>query len=151
MDIPDVDLVIVYGVPKNMSEMYQVMKRNIYFRRTSLYNCVRIIVQLFGRVGRSGGLSRAHLFYSKRKKKVAVEIKDFCDNKENCLRRGILRAIGDTAAVDSSSAPCCSNCPPSRLSLPSKLEIIESTPPVVPVSNKRSAHWKTNKKQLMKC
>ena len=24
MDIPDVDLVIVYGVPKNMSEMYQV-------------------------------------------------------------------------------------------------------------------------------
>ena len=24
MDIPNVDLVIVYGVPKNMSEMYQV-------------------------------------------------------------------------------------------------------------------------------
>ena len=95
-------------------------------------------------MGRSGGLPRAHLFYSKRKKKVAVEIKDFCD-EENCLRRGILRAIGDTAAVDSSSAPCCSNCPLSRLSLPSKLEIIESTPPVVPVSNKRSAHWKTNK------
>ena len=26
MDIPDVDLVIVYGVSKNMSEMYQVIK-----------------------------------------------------------------------------------------------------------------------------
>ena len=104
-----------------------------------------VIVQLFGRAGRSGGLSRAHLFYSKQKKKVAVEIKDFCDNKENCLRRGILRAIGDTAAIDSSSTPCCSNCPPSRLSLPSKLEIIESTPHVVPVSKKRSAYWRINK------
>lgn len=73
------------------------------------------------------------------------EIKDFCDNKENCLRRGILKAIGDTAPIDSSSTPCCSNCPPSHLSLPSKLEIIESAPAVVQTSNKRSAHWKTNK------
>lgn len=29
MDISDVDLVIVYGVPKNMSEMYQVIKHTL--------------------------------------------------------------------------------------------------------------------------
>ena len=75
---------------------------------------------------------------------MAKEVKDFCD-KENCLRRGILKAIGDTAPIDSSSTPCCSNCPPSRLSLPSKLEVIEYAPAVVETSNKRSAHWKTNK------
>ena len=56
-----------------------------------------------------------------------------------------MRAKGDIAAIDSSSTPCCSNCPTSRLSLPSKLEIIESTPHVVLVSKKRSAHWRTNK------
>ena len=74
-----------------------------------------------------------------------AEIKDFCDNKENCLRRSILKAIGDTAPLGSFSTPCCSNCPPSPLSLPSKLEIIECSPAVAPSSNKRSAHWKTNK------
>ena len=42
MDIPDVDLVIVYGVPKNMSEMYQVIKRTSHY---SLIMCV--IIQLF--------------------------------------------------------------------------------------------------------
>ena len=109
----------------------------------SIIMCV--IIQLFGRAGRSGGLSRAHLFYSKQKKKVDAEIKDFCDNKENCLRRSILKAIGDTAPLGSFSTPCCSNCPPSPLSLPSKLEIIECSPAVAPSSNKRSAHWKTNK------
>lgn len=140
MNIPDVDLVMVYGVPKNMSEMYQVIKRT----SSLLYNYVCVIVQLFGRAGRSGGLLRAHLFYSKQKKKLDVEIKDFCYNKENCPRRSILKAIGDKAPVDSFSTLCCSNCSSSRLSLPSKLAICESTP-VIPNSNKRSAHWKTDK------
>ena len=39
MDIPDVDLVIVYGVPKNMSEMYQVIKHiSRYSLIMSLYS-----------------------------------------------------------------------------------------------------------------
>ena len=40
MDIPDVDLVIVYGVPNSTSEMYQVIMQE-YCRNTSLLdNCV---------------------------------------------------------------------------------------------------------------
>ena len=38
MNIPDVDLVIVYGVPKNMSEMYQVFKHSTC--SSLLYNYV---------------------------------------------------------------------------------------------------------------
>ena len=103
-----------------------------------------VIIQLFGRAGRSGGMSRAHLFYSKQKKKMDMRIKDFCEQKENCLRTSLLKAIGDTVPIDSSSTPCCSNCPPSCTTLPSKLAIIESTPVIDTNTKKRSAHWKTD-------
>ena len=103
-------------------------------------------MQLFGRAGRNGAQSRAHLFYSKQKKKVDAEIKDFCSNKENCLRRSLLKAIGDihVVSVETSANPCCGNCPPSSLTLPSKVNLIESVP-IHTKSKKRSAHWKTNK------
>ena len=139
MDVPDVDLVIVYGIPKNMSQLYQVIKSIIDL--ITLYYVVCVLVQLFGRAGRGGGTSRAHLFYSSQQKNVDKEIGEYCKNTQNCLRKSLLKAIGDTAPIESSSTACCSNCPPSQFSLPPKLGIIESNSLVLS-KKKRRAHWK---------
>lgn len=75
---------------------------------TSTITCIMCdIVQLFGRAGRDGGLSRPHLSEKESGYMfVYIEIKDLCDKKENCLRKRILKAIGATAPVDSSSSLC---------------------------------------------
>ena len=43
-------------------------------------------------------MSRAHLFYSKLKKKMDMRIKDICV-KEDCLRTSLLKAIRDTVPI----------------------------------------------------
>ena len=43
MDVPDVTVVVVYGVPKNMSQLYQVI---IVFK-ASLYRILSICKQLW--------------------------------------------------------------------------------------------------------
>lgn len=50
MDIPDVDLVIVYGVPNNMSEMYQVIKHTVETLRCSIIDNVLLYSYLDERV-----------------------------------------------------------------------------------------------------
>ena len=44
---------------------------------------------LFGRAGRGGCESRAHLFYSTKQKNINTEVKKFCDGKENCFRQSL--------------------------------------------------------------
>ena len=41
---------------------------------------------------------------------VDPEIKAFCDNKENCLRRTILRSIGDSSPITATIIGCCRHC-----------------------------------------
>lgn len=50
MDIPDVDLVIVYGVPRNLSEMYQVIKHTLDVLH-SIIECVSSYSYLDEQVG----------------------------------------------------------------------------------------------------
>ena len=62
-----------------------------------------------GRAGRGGAASRAHLFYSARRKKVNPVVKDYCTQKENCRRLFMLKALGSTERVVNSLA-CCDVC-----------------------------------------
>ena len=73
-------------------------------------------------------------------KNVDIEIKQWYESKENCLRRTILRAIGDSSPVEHASIMCCSHCNEPESVYPPKLSIIESIS--VPLSKKkRSAVW----------
>ena len=67
------------------------------------------------------------MFYSTQQKNVDTEIKQWYENKENCLRRTILRAIGDSSPVEHASLMCCSHCEDSVSVCPPKLSIIDSS------------------------
>ena len=100
---------------------------------------------MFGRAGRGGNSARAHLFFSTKQKLVDKDVREFCQSKENCLRASILRLIGNTVAVETSS-PCCSNCSSSSgVVVPQKLQVIEAKPTADPKRKKRKAYWSTSK------
>ena len=65
MDLPDIQFVVVYGVPKSMSNLTIVC-----VQKTILFH-----TQLFGRAGRGGCISWAHLLYNSRQKNVNEDIK----------------------------------------------------------------------------
>ena len=65
---------------------------------------------MFGRAGRNGCSSRAHLFYSTRQKSVNAEVKTFACSKENCLREQLISAIGSREPLCSGRQKCCSTC-----------------------------------------
>ena len=102
-------------------------------------------LQLFGRAGRGGHSARAHLFFSTKQKLVDKDVREYCQSKENCLRASILRLIGNTVAVETSSA-CCSNCSSSSgVVMPQKLQVIEAKPTADPQRKKRKAYWSMSK------
>ena len=76
MDIPDIDLVIVYGVPSNILQLHQ-----LYFvYNFEIVQCevTNYFLQLFGRAGRGGSVARAHLFFNIRQKNIDPVVKAFC-------------------------------------------------------------------------
>ena len=112
MDISDIDLVIVYGVPDSMNQLYQVQKFNVAGCNK---DCTYVfLLKLCGRTGRGGSQARAHIFYNKKQKNVNAEVREFCESKENCRRQQMLKCVGsdhervDSANVDSSI--CCDIC-----------------------------------------
>ena len=50
---------------------------------------------------------------------VDSDIKDFYTNKENCLRRTILRSIGDSSPIETTIVGCCRHCDASMKSFES--------------------------------
>ena len=82
-----------------------------------------------GRAGRGSSASRAHLFFSSRRKKISPVVKEYCASKENCRRLFMLKALGSTEQV-SSDHPCCDVC--SRDSIPDRLHF-EAFPTDAPV------------------
>ena len=50
-------------------------------------------IKLCDRAGRGGSQARAHIFYNKKQKNVNVEVKEFCESKENCRRQHMLRCV----------------------------------------------------------
>ena len=106
MDISDIDLVIVYGVPDGMNQLYQVLGLTCVYRWV-IHEYVHIYLKLCGRAGRGGCDSRAHVFYSSNKKKVDAKVKDFCVSKENCRRQAMLNGVGSNAVGSKRSMVCC--------------------------------------------
>ena len=84
MDIPDVELVIVYGIPDTMSQLYQVLQKILYVH----YIISMFDSQLCGRAGRDGKKSRDT------EKISDPTLKAFWTNKENCLRSRLIQAVG---------------------------------------------------------
>ena len=69
-------------------------------------------LQLFGRAGRDGSLSRAHLFTNHREVSRCkdADLSAFCNSKENCRRQLLLRALGSSEAVHALNTRCCDIC-----------------------------------------
>ena len=98
MDIPDIDLVVVYGAPSNILQLYQV--RLINFRHENL---IVTLLQLFGRAGRAGSVARAHIFFNTTQKNMDPVVKAFCVEGENCRRKKILMSVGSSESSSTQS------------------------------------------------
>ena len=61
-----------------------------------------------------------------------MEVKDFYDNKENCLRKTILQSIGDSSPIETTIVGCCSHCDANK-------KLFESHNPKLVISNKYTA------------
>ena len=116
MDIPDVEVVIVYGTPSSISQLYQVLSIN-KFHRCSIVK-LNLIAQLFGRAGRDGSKAQAHLFYNKTKKLVDKKVYKFYDPKANpkvCRRKVLLEGVG--GEYGGGLELCCDVCSASPIDL----------------------------------
>ena len=93
--------------------------------------------------GRGGTPSRAHVFYSSRRKKMDQVVNEYCTLKENCRRYFMLRAIGSMEETPPSST-CCDVCS-TRISIPIPLnfELLANDPP--PRKRPRRATRKVDK------
>ena len=67
-----------------------------------------------GRAGRSGQRSISVLFYTAAELKGLTDsnLRSLCDNKENCRRRTLLKALGSSESVTTESGICCDICEP---------------------------------------
>ena len=70
--------------------------------------CVSLHDQLFGRAGRDGRASRAHIFLSSAQK-CSEQVRGYCTSKENCRRRMMLLAVG-ASENHPENLPCCDSC-----------------------------------------
>ena len=61
MDISDIELVIVYGVPDGMNQLYQVPEISICTKMKSFIS-VFFLLKLCGRAGRGDLDARSHIF-----------------------------------------------------------------------------------------
>ena len=121
MDIADIEMVVVHGVPDTVSQFYQVLHVHVHtcihtfyvydLHMYILYICsVFPCTQLCGRAGRSGFPARAHLFFTQKKISDCV-LEQFCDlqNTENCLRGILLKGL-ESSCILRENAACCSVC-----------------------------------------
>ena len=85
------------------------------------------ILQMFGRAGRNGCSARAHLLYtSTEMKQISNPLSFLCtENKENCRRLGLLRALGSNETVKTNPA-CCDVCTAGEVPHP-KLDLLVAT------------------------
>lgn len=120
MDIPDVELVVVYGIPDTMSQLYQVWTI-VMMVLCSVYECL----QLCGRAGRNVGCqARAHLLLTTDTDKITDRaLKSFCTDKENCLRSSMIKSLGGTVPQ---STLCCMVCNPLAFSDGERLSVLQA-------------------------
>ena len=75
MDIPDIKLVVVNGLPATLSQLYHVNK----LLDTNVTLCYGwfgfpLLMQMFGRAGRNGAPARTHLLYIMRQTTVVLSL-----------------------------------------------------------------------------
>ena len=133
MDIPDVELVVVNGLPDTLTQLYQVANSNFNWSTPCslhMFTCSCIYtshfhVQMFGRAGRDGHQARAHLLYTTQETKRISDCSLMmftCEaNEENCRRKEMLLGLGSKESISSNGA-CCDICsggtvPSSRLDI----------------------------------
>ena len=110
MDIADIELVIVYGLPTTMAMLYQV-----YVQQYCFY-CIDLqfnnFIQMFGRAGRGGVEAVAQLIYTTKEANTELntQLVDFASNKENCRRRTLLHNMGSCESVIGDHVLCCDVC-----------------------------------------
>ena len=82
------------------------------------YHQLRLF-QLIGRAGRDGSTCRAHIITNTREVEQSKDpdLTEFCKCTENCRRKVLLRSLGSTENLPTSSVEmCCDVCSPSTLS-----------------------------------
>ena len=91
MDIPDIDVVIIYGAQSSVNQLHQVV---LYECDVHIHVCIMVCVYLL--IISSvvvlkevvGTPARARIFYSTRQKcKVNEAVNQLCIDKENCRRK----------------------------------------------------------------
>ncbi|XP_035660196.1 ATP-dependent DNA helicase RecQ-like [Branchiostoma floridae] len=119
IDIPDISCVVVYGLPKSMSQLYQEI----------------------GRAGRSGEPATAVVFAGKCKEEEDAEdcLKQFVA-KRSCIRAVMLKELGSQAA---DTDHCCSVCQ-EEATAPRGAYLLH---PRVPKTAKRAAATRKKKRQ----
>lgn len=139
MDIPDVELVVVNGLPDTLTQLYQVTNSHLNWSTpcslhgltcTCIYTS-HIHVQMFGRAGRNGHQARAHLLYTTRQTKRISDcsLKMFtCEgNEENCRRKEMLLGLGSKESISNNYGACCDICTGGTVLSP-RLDILVPTP-----------------------
>ena len=69
---------------------------------------------MIGRAGRAGQPSHSILFYSAAEMKGTTDLilRSLCDQKENCRRLAIIRALGSSELLSGERGLCCDVCAP---------------------------------------
>lgn len=86
MDIPDFEMVLVYGCPNSITQLYQVPVHS--------FSSLKFVVELFGCAGHNGSQSRGHLFNSVKEEFNEIRVKCFALNKEDCRRKLFWKEFG---------------------------------------------------------
>ena len=125
MDIRDIDLVIVYVVSDSMNQLYQVLNFFFFFlfTRGRGEDFFFSFIKLCGRAGRGGSQARA------KQKNVNVEVKEFCESKENCRRQHMLKCVESERVESANNSLCCDMC--SRVDhIPARLKFESLAAPI---------------------
>ena len=132
MDISDIQLVIVYGLPSSLLQLYQVRMKNV-----SSYLAIYSIIIADRTAGRNGAQTYAILLTNKSELKGCKDrcLVNFVSLKESCRRATLLKELGSTEIIQPSQL-CCDLCH----SLPSTLTFLN------PIKAKRVTRAKAVRK-----
>lgn len=85
------------------------------------------MLELSGRAGRNNEQSLCVLYFNSKQKLKDPELKTYCsiENKENCRRNCLLKALGETTVRASDPLKCCDHCNPNGVPVPRLQSILK--------------------------